>query len=52
MSGKEQELIDKGYDRDLVYKLCDFTSEELEESINIAVGILTENVSVVDNQVM
>ena len=33
MSGKEQELIDKGYDRDLVYKLCDFSNEELEDSI-------------------
>lgn len=49
MSGKEQELIDKGYDRDLVYKLCDFSNEELEDCINIAVDILTENVSVVEN---
>ena len=29
MSGKEQELIEKGYDKDLVYKLCNFTTEEL-----------------------
>lgn len=44
MSGKEIELINKGYDKDLVLKLCSYTNDELNICVNKAIELLTNNV--------
>lgn len=49
MSGKEIELINKGYDKDLVLKLCNYTNEELNICVNKAIELLTNNVVSVNN---
>lgn len=45
MINKEQELVDKGYDKAIVLTLCRYTNEELESCVNKAINLLTNNVS-------
>lgn len=49
MSGKEIELIDKGYNKEVIYKLCSFNESDLETLVNNAIELLTKNVSSVNN---
>lgn len=49
MSGKEFELINKGYDEELVYKLCSYNENDLDKCVENAIVLLTKGVSSVDS---
>ena len=51
MSGKEIELISKGYDKELVYKLCSYNESDLENCVNKAINLLTTGVNSVSNPI-
>lgn len=49
MISKEQDLVNKGYDKDTVLKLCRYSAEEMDYALNEAIGLLSTNVRSVNN---
>lgn len=49
MTYKEEQLINKGYDKNMVFQLCRVKQSELEDCVNLAIKMLTRDVNSVDN---